>query len=111
MDLSYIRTHILVIHKIVTKLKMNRFQKYRLKRKTQFEKRFEKFAKEHFPQIWELFELMEENETTSPNYDPPGDSPITEQERSVTTFVKFRPSVDLPITEEDRQINPRGSSK
>ena len=45
---------------------MSRFQKYRLKKKTEFQrlKRFEKLVEEYFPQIWEFFEILEETTIT-----------------------------------------------
>ena len=47
----------------------SRFQTYRLKRKMEFEKlkRFENFAKQHFPQMWQLFEQEEQNEKRNQN--------------------------------------------
>ena len=85
MDLSYIKTctERLVIHEI--KLKMSRFQKYRLKKKTEFQrlKRLEKLVEEYFPQIWEFFEILEE--TTITDSEQTGPTTGTgEEERPVT---------------------------
>ena len=84
---------------------MSRFQKYRLNKKTEFQnlKRFEKLAKEYFPQIWEFFEILEE--TTITNFQQTGPTVSTEEERPVTAVTNFDQTGPTASTGEEETID------
>ena len=107
---------------------MSRFQIYRLKKKTEFQrlKRFEKLAKEYFPQTWEFLEILEETTityfhqteptastgeeeravTAVTNFHQTGPTASTgEEERSVTAVTNFDQTVCTASTEEEETIN------
>ena len=85
---------------------MSRFQKYRLKKKTEFQrlKRLEKLVEEYFPQIWEFFEILEE--TTITNFQQTGPTTGTgEEERPVTAVTNFDQTGPTASTgEEERPV-------
>ena len=63
-------------------------------------KRFEKLAKEYFPQIWEFFEMLEET-----NFHQTGPTASTgEEERPVTTVTNFHQTVCTASTGEERPV-------
>ena len=85
---------------------MSRFQKYRLKKKTEFQrlKRLEKLVEEYFPQIWEFFEILEE--TTITDFQQTGPTTGTgEEERPVTAVTNPNQTGPTASTgEEERPV-------
>ena len=67
-------------------------------------KRFEKLAKEYFPQIWEFFEMLEETTLTSFHQTGPTAS-TGEEERPVTTVTNFHQTICTASTgKEERPV-------
>ena len=85
---------------------MSRFQKDRLKKKTEFQrlKRLEKLVEEYFPQIWEFFEILEE--TTITDFQQTGPTTGTgEEERPVTAVTNPNQTGPTASTgEEERPV-------
>ena len=84
---------------------MSRFQKYRLKKKTEFQrlKRLKKLVEEYFPQIWEFFEILEE--TTITDSEQTGPTTGTgEEERPVTAVTNPNQTGPTASTGEERPV-------